>query len=54
MNKSRNLAAIIMRKKPGYTSGKKHKIFDNLLKQNFTVDEKNKIWCTRLYLYAPT
>ena len=46
MNKALNLAAIIMRKKPGYTSGKKHKIFDNLLKQSFTVDEKNKVWCT--------
>ena len=46
MNKTLDLAAIIMRKKPGYTAGKKHKIFDNLLKQNFTVDEKNKVWCT--------
>ena len=46
MNKDLNLAAIIMRKKPDYKSCKKHKIFDNLLKQNFTVNEKNKIWCT--------
>lgn len=46
MNKALNLAAVIMRKKPGYSAGKKHKIFDNLLKQNFTVDDKNKIWCT--------
>lgn len=46
MNKELNLAAIIMRKKSGYTSGKKHKIFDNLLKQNFKVNEKNKVWCT--------
>ena len=46
MNKTLNLAAVIMRKKPGYISGKKHKIFHSLLKQDFTVDEKNKIWCT--------
>lgn len=46
MNKVLNLAAIIMRKKPGYASGKKHKIFNNLLKQKFNVDEKNKVWCT--------
>ena len=46
MNRDLNLAAIIMRKKPDYKSCKKHKIFDNLLKQNFTVNEKNKIWCT--------
>ena len=46
MNKELNLSAIIMRKKPDYKSCKKHKIFDNLLKQNFNVNEKNKIWCT--------
>lgn len=45
MNKILNLAAIIMRKKPRYTAGKKHKIFNNLLFQNFTVDHKNKVWC---------
>ena len=43
MNKDLNLSAIVMRKKPGYKSCKKHKIFDNLLKQKFNVDEKNKI-----------
>ena len=32
--------------KPGYKAGKKNKIFDNLLNQNFTVDCKNKVWCT--------
>lgn len=46
MNKALHLAAIIMRKKTGYKSSKKHKIFDNLLKQNFEVHEKNKVWCT--------
>ena len=28
MNKDLNLSAIVMRKKPGYKSCKKHKIFD--------------------------
>ena len=46
MNKNLNLSAVIMRKKPGYKAGKKHKIFDNLLKQNFDIDQKNKVWCT--------
>lgn len=45
MNKRLHLSAIIMRRKPGYTSGKKHKIFHNLLEQNFTVDKKNNVWC---------
>lgn len=46
MNKKLNLCAVIMHSKPGYKTGKKHKIFDNLLNQNFTVDCKNKVWCT--------
>ena len=44
MNKELNLCAVIMRSKPGYKTGKKHKIFDNLL--NFKVNCKNKVWCT--------
>ena len=46
MNKELNLCAVIMHSKPGYKTGKKNKIFDNLLNQNFTVDCKNKVWCT--------
>lgn len=46
MNKELNLCAVIMHSKPGYKAGKKNKIFDNLLNQNFTVCCKNKIWCT--------
>ena len=46
MNKELNLFAVIMYSKPGYKTGKKNKIFDNLLNQNFTVDCKNKVWCT--------
>lgn len=46
LNQHLNLTAVIMCKNPKYKSCKKHKIFDNLLNQNFTVDEKNKVWCT--------
>ena len=46
MNKELNLCAVIMHSKPGYKTGKKNKIFGNLLNQNFTVDCKNKVWCT--------
>lgn len=46
MNTMLGLRAMIMRKKPGYKTCHKHKIFDDLLKQNFTVDRKNKVWCT--------
>ena len=35
-----------MRKKQRYVRGEKNKIFPNILKQNFTADAKNKIWCT--------
>ena len=38
MNKELNLCAVIMHSKLGYKTGKKNKIFDNLLNQNFTVD----------------
>ena len=34
MNKMLNLASIIMRKKPGYKSGHKLKIFDNEIVNN--------------------
>ena len=46
INKELNLCAVIMHSKPGYRAGKKNKIFDNLLNQIFTVDCKNKVWCT--------
>ncbi len=55
MNKDLNLAAVIMRGKPNYKTGKKNKIFDNLLNQNFNVDEKNKFWCTDFtYMREPS
>ena len=46
MNKELNLCAVIMHSKLVYKVYKKNKIFVNLLNQNFTVDCKNKLWCT--------
>lgn len=46
MNKELNLFSIARPKKPNYKKGKPHKIFENLLNQNFYVAEPNKIWCT--------
>ena len=40
------------RKKPNYKKGLQHKLFPNLLKQNFVVNEPNRVWCTDFtYLY---
>lgn len=46
MNKELGLTSIVKRKKPGYVKGKAHEIFPNLVKQEFTTDMPNKIWCT--------
>ena len=46
MNKTLNLHAIVMKKKPVYVNGTKNKIFPNLIKQSFKVPSKNKVWCT--------
>ena len=52
MNKELHLHCICRRKKPGYRKGHDHKIFPNLLNQNFEVDKPNKVWCTNFtYLY---
>ena len=53
MNKELNLCAVIMHSKPGYKTGKKNKIFDNHLNQNFTVDCKNKNMVHRFHIHAP-
>ncbi len=43
---------VCHRKKPGYKKGHAHRIFPNLLNQNFEVDKPNKVWCTDFtYLY---
>ena len=46
MNKQLGLKSIVRRKKPGYVKGKAHKIFSNLLHQDFTAESKNSKWCT--------
>ena len=46
MNKELKLSSIVRRKKPNYRKGKPHKIFDNLIKQEFGADSRNKKWCT--------
>ncbi len=38
MIKELGLTSIVKRKKPGYVKGKAHKIFPNLVKQEFTTD----------------
>ena len=46
MNKELNLFAIVRKKKPNYEKGAAHKIFDNLIKQEFKADKINSKWCT--------
>jgi hypothetical protein len=41
MNKQLGLKSIVRRKKPGYVKRKAHKIFSNLLHQDFTAESKN-------------
>ena len=55
MNKELGLTSIVRRKKPGYVKGEPHKIFPNLLKQNFKAAKANEIWCTDFtYLFLRT
>lgn len=52
MNREMKLYYVPRRKKPGYKKCVQHKLFPNLLKQNFVVNEPNRIWCTDFtYLY---
>ena len=46
MNKELRLHCICRRRKPGYKKGHPHKIFPNLLEQNFQVAQPNQVWCT--------
>lgn len=46
MNKELGLTSIVKRKKPGYVKVHAHKIFPNLLNQNFTSEKANRVWCT--------
>jgi len=52
MNKELKLFCICRRKRPGYKKGHAHKIFPNLLNQNFIAANANQIWCTDFtYIY---
>ena len=46
MNTELKLYSVTRRKGPDYRKGTPHKIFDNLLKQNFTAENINEKWCT--------
>jgi Transposase and inactivated derivatives len=46
MNREQQLFSIVRRKSPGYRKGKPHKVFDNLLMQNFSAERRNEKWCT--------
>lgn len=46
MNKELNLKAIVRHKKPNYQKGEAHKVFPNLLNQDFKSERKNQKWCT--------
>ena len=46
MNKELGLSAIVRRKKITYQAGKPHKVFPNLIQQNFVAEEINQKWCT--------
>lgn len=46
MNKDLQLYSICRRKKPSYKKSRAHKIFPNILNQNFAAAQANQIWCT--------
>ena len=45
MNQELGLKSIVRPKKPSYEYGKPHKVFENLLQQDFHADEINQKWC---------
>ena len=46
MNSELKLYAVVRRKKPNYEKGKPHKVFPNIINQNFESDVINAKWCT--------
>jgi len=46
MNAELGLKSVTRRKRPEYKKGKAHKVFPNLLEQDFSCDEINTKWCT--------
>lgn len=52
MNKKLHLHCVCRRKRPSYKKSHAHKVFPNLLQQNFLVERPNQVWCTDFtYLY---
>lgn len=46
MNTELKLFSIVRKKKPDYAKGKAHKVFPNLINQDFTASTINEKWCT--------
>ena len=46
MNTELGLTSVTRRKRPEYRKGKPHKVFPNLLEQDFDCEEANTKWCT--------
>ena len=46
MNRELKLFSIVRKKRPDYKKGVSHKVFDNLLSQDFKAESINQKWCT--------
>lgn len=46
MNKELGLCSVVRRKKTDYRKGSAHKVFENLVHQEFHASEINQKWCT--------
>lgn len=46
MNKDLGLLAVVRRKRPEYRKGTPHRVFENILQQDFKADAVNQKWCT--------
>jgi len=46
MNVDLGLYSVVRKKRPEYRKATAHKVFDNLLKQDFSADAINEKWCT--------
>lgn len=52
MNTKLGLLSVTRRKHPEYKTGKAHKVFKNLINQQFSANEVNRKWCTDFtYVY---
>ena len=52
MNCELKLFSVTRRHRPGYRKGSAHKVFENILKRQFTVPLPDKFWCTD-FTYIP-